>query len=359
MTRGQPDRGRRQLTAGGTEHGPPQDRVGARPQWPRPGSATAAAPRVEGRRRAPRSVSSREVLLPPQPGRPTRPTGPIAFRSPAATGPQHRCCFVVTLLVFQLRHGVGDDPGAGLDVGDPRRGSGAVRMAIAMSMSPGEVEVAHHSPHTARAAAPHSRRSAPSRAASALPTTSPAGKVATSTSYAVIPLLELADNGRLQVHDVAVAADRHEPPPCRRCRARHTRWRSLRERSTSMRCSARSLVSADRSVGQAHVVLGGLPTGSRPGDRVSDRLASGHLDERFGAGPDDVVCRAVRMRQAQEIHVRTGIGCPQGSIDVDRVGRAWVPRTVVRQRSGRRRPRGSIPCTARRCRGSPRAGASW
>ena len=117
-----------------------------------------------------------------------------------------------------------------------------------------------------------------------------------------------------------------------------TRCRSLRDRSTSITCSERSLASASRSSAVGDVLLGRVAAGPRPGDRVGDRPAPGHLDQRLRAGADHVVRRAVRGGQAQEVHVRAGVGRAQHPVDVERVGGAVDARTAGRARPGSTSP---------------------
>ena len=94
-----------------------------------------------------------------------------------------------------------------------------------------------------------------------------------------------------------------------------------------MRCSARSFSSASSSSARRDVVLGGLAARPRPGDRVGDDATAGDLDQRLGAGADDVVGAAVGVRQAEEVHVRARVGRPQRAVDVER-----------RRRAGQREP---------------------
>ena len=92
-----------------------------------------------------------------------------------------------------------------------------------------------------------------------------------------------------------------------------TRPRSLRPRSTSIRCSARSFASASSSVGEGGVLLGRRPAPAGAGDRVQQRAAAVDLDQRLGARADDV--EAV---EAQQVHVRARVGHAQHPVDVER-----------------------------------------
>jgi hypothetical protein len=77
------------------------------------------------------------------------------------------------------------------------------------------------------------------------------------------------------------------------------------------------LVVGEQLLGQPDVVLRGLAARPRAGDGVGDDAAAGDLDQRLRAGPDDVVRRPVRVRQAEEVHVRAGVGGPKRAVDVE------------------------------------------
>ena len=87
------------------------------------------------------------------------------------------------------------------------------------------------------------------------------------------------------------------------------------------------LVVGEQLLGQPHVVLGGLAARPRPGDRMGDDTAAGDLDQGLRARADDVVGAAVGVRDAEEVHVRAGVGGPQRAVDVER-----------RRRAGQREP---------------------
>ena len=58
------------------------------------------------------------------------------------------------------------------------------------------------------------------------------------------------------------------------------------------------------------------------GDRVGHDAPALDLDQRLGAGPDDVVGSAVRQGQSKQVHVRAGVGGAQHPVDVEGVDRA-------------------------------------
>ena len=97
-----------------------------------------------------------------------------------------------------------------------------------------------------------------------------------------------------------------------------TRPRSLRARSTSMTCSARSFGSASRLLGQPHVLLLRRPARAGAGRRVDDGRAARDGDERLRRGADDVE-RPLPAGEAQQVHVRRRVGRPQHPVEVERL----------------------------------------
>ena len=97
-----------------------------------------------------------------------------------------------------------------------------------------------------------------------------------------------------------------------------TRPRSLRPRSTSITCSARSFSSVRRSFSSSDVLLlgGAAPPGAR--DRVRGGHAVEHGDQRLRAGADDVEALPLGRLQAQQVHVRARVGGAQHPVDVER-----------------------------------------
>ena len=94
-----------------------------------------------------------------------------------------------------------------------------------------------------------------------------------------------------------------------------TRPRSLRPRSTSIRCSARSFGSASRSAASAASSSGVAPRHRVPAIGCIIARPPVDLDQRLRAGADDV--EAV---EAQQVHVRARVGGAQHPVDVERVG---------------------------------------
>ena len=89
--------------------------------------------------------------------------------------------------------------------------------------------------------------------------------------------------------------------------ARHTRERSLRPRSTSITCSARSFSDpSSRSASPS-------PGASRAGDRVQRGPPALRLDERLGRGADQR--EAVQLEQEQ---VRRRVDAPQRAVELER-----------------------------------------
>ena len=118
-----------------------------------------------------------------------------------------------------------------------------------------------------------------------------------------------------------------------------TRDRSLRPRSTSITCSARSFSEpSSRSASPS-------PARRRPGDRVDARAAALGLDERLGRGADQ---REV-VAELQEEEVRRRVDTAKRAVELDRRRRTSAARRAARARSGTRRPRGCAPSRRRRC----------
>ena len=115
------------------------------------------------------------------------------------------------------------------------------------------------------------------------------------------------------MHDVGVALDPHElvdPDGA----GRQTRPRSLRARSTSMTCSARSFSSAWSSTSRARSASGRRRAGGA-GDRPHGGSAALDGDQHLlgGAGDGDA-------GEAQEVHVGGGLTTRMDPVDVERVG---------------------------------------
>ena len=97
-----------------------------------------------------------------------------------------------------------------------------------------------------------------------------------------------------------------------------TRPRSLRPRSTSIRCSARSFGSCLSSSASARSSLSVAPRGRVPAiGRVSARSRS-FAHEKLRRRPHDV-----QLREMEAVHVRRGIHHPKRPVDLKRRGRRF------------------------------------
>ena len=98
-----------------------------------------------------------------------------------------------------------------------------------------------------------------------------------------------------------------------------TRPRSLRPRSTSMTCSARSFGSASSSAASAASSLGGGAARPGAGDRVRQRPAR-PLTLTSASGVEPTMSKPSVASSAEQVHVRAGVGRAQHPVDVERVG---------------------------------------
>ena len=92
-----------------------------------------------------------------------------------------------------------------------------------------------------------------------------------------------------------------------------TRPTSLRPRSSSIRCSARSLGSASSSASSALSSSGVAPRRPRAGQRADGDLAVAHAHQDLGAG--------AHQREAAEVEIeqeRRGVGAAQRAIERER-----------------------------------------
>ncbi len=126
----------------------------------------------------------------------------------------------------------------------------------------------------------------------------------------------------------------------------HTRPRSLRPRSTSITCSARSFSSSSSSPRDARVLLGVSPARPRAGDRARRDAPTRHGQQRLRARAGDL-----EVPEVEEVHVRARVDRAQAAVDRERARPARTRTSAARERPGRRRRRGRT----RRCgRPSPR-----
>ena len=96
-----------------------------------------------------------------------------------------------------------------------------------------------------------------------------------------------------------------------------TRPRSLRPRSTSITCSARSFSSASSSRARSRSLLGGGRARARAGDRPLLRAPARHRHERLGRGARDL-----EVEEVEEVHVRARVHGAQAAVDRERLHRA-------------------------------------
>ena len=95
-----------------------------------------------------------------------------------------------------------------------------------------------------------------------------------------------------------------------------TRPRSLRPRSTSITCSARSFGIGEQGLGLAPVLLLGGAARIGAGDRPRLDPAAADLDQRLGRGAGDL-----EVAELEEVHVRRGVDRPQAAVDRERLDR--------------------------------------
>lgn len=143
-----------------------------------------------------------------------------------------------------------------------------------------------------------------------------AGKQAVSTSNAVRPHGDAAGHRRHDVHDVRIPLDGHEVDDLDGARLADPSQVVASEVDEHEVLGA-LLGVGDQLVGEGLVLLDG--GAARPGarDGVHHRLPVLDLDEGLRGGPDDV-----EPVEAEQVHVRGGVGRPQHAVDVQRAGRA-------------------------------------
>ncbi len=92
---------------------------------------------------------------------------------------------------------------------------------------------------------------------------------------------------------------------------------SLRARSTSITCSARSFGFSPSSAGESAIVLLAPPAVAGPGDGSDDHPSVEHLHHRLGRRADER-----RLGVAHDVHVRRRVHLAEHAIHVERVERA-------------------------------------
>ena len=98
----------------------------------------------------------------------------------------------------------------------------------------------------------------------------------------------------------------------------HTLTRSLRDRSTSITCSARSFGSLIRSFWRSASSSGVAPRGREPAIGIGHHFPALDRDERLGAGSDDGEFRAALVLELEVVHVGARVEGPQNAVDVER-----------------------------------------
>ena len=120
---------------------------------------------------------------------------------------------------------------------------------------------------------------------------------------------------RREVHHVASSARASSARRPARCRSCTTRPTSLRARSTSITCSARSFGCSISSAAMRRSSLLGAAPAAGAGDRPADDPAVEQLHHRLRRRADER-----RLGVAQEVHVRRRVDLAQHAVDVERVG---------------------------------------
>ena len=100
----------------------------------------------------------------------------------------------------------------------------------------------------------------------------------------------------------------------------HTRPRSLRPRSTSITCSARSLGSSSSSVSSSASSAGSAPRGLEPAIGCVTATLSVTVTRASGEEPTMSKPRPRASSQPQQVHVRARVRQPQDPVDVEGVG---------------------------------------
>ena len=129
----------------------------------------------------------------------------------------------------------------------------------------------------------------------------------------------MADDGGLEVHDVAVMAGVHELDDVHRAGGADALEVVAAEVDEHDVLGA-LLGSSRRLLLERQIVLGTLATRAGAGDRVQDHLAAGDLDMHLRRGADDVQRAAGRMLGAGR-NIGAGVGRAQHAVDIERIGR--------------------------------------
>jgi hypothetical protein len=134
-----------------------------------------------------------------------------------------------------------------------------------------------------------------------------------------VVVVDMSLHGRLQMHDVAVAADVHELHDLHRPRLADPAQVVAAE--IHQHHMLGTFLRIGQQLGLQRGVLGGRrPTGFRTGDRVRHRDAVLNGHQCLRAGPDDVESSPAVILEPEEVHVRARVGQPQDAVNVQGIG---------------------------------------
>ena len=140
---------------------------------------------------------------------------------------------------------------------------------------------------------------------------------------------QAAGHVRDEVHDVRVALHVHELADLARVPGSLTRPMSLRPRSRSMMCSARSFSSARSSASSACVLRRVAPRGRVP---AMGCVVTAPSSTRTSISGEEPTMWAVA--EAQVVHVGRGVDGAQRAVDLERAGARRARRGAARGRPG-------------------------
>ena len=316
-------------TRGNEARASPETTPSTRSAQPAPGWPTNLPSRVAARSRRPRTGAATRTRTdhahaPSPGGAPTDgPKGAVPIRrAPTVYSqsllpareldrPQHRLRLGDRLAVLVGGHGVGDGPAPGLQVrdavldddgADVDRGvelagvaQVADRAAVAAALDRLELVDDLHRAHLRRARE------------------RPAGNVARSASIAPTPARNRPETALTMCitceycsTDIKVLTSTLPYS--------QTRPRSLRPRSTSIMCSARSFSSASSSASRRASSAASAPRGRVPAIGRVVTVAAGDRDQRLGARSGDL-----EVAEVEEVHVRARVDRAQTAVDRERV----------------------------------------
>ena len=217
-------------------------------------------------------------------------------------------------------HGVGHNAAAGLHVGAafPQQGRADRDGHVHVT---GEVKVAHHSP-VDPAAVRFQLVEQSQRAGFGGAGERPGREGRLQHVVGLGSGRQFADHGGDQVHDVAEALDLHELGDVDG--AGHADLGQVVAGEIHQhQVFGAFLFIREELLGQGLVRLHSSAARPGAGDGVGDDFLAGHGHERFRGGPDDRVLPAVGVLEAEDVHVRAGIGVPEHPVDIQRVRAAF------------------------------------